>query len=49
MAKLLLKTHLRRESGKLYFLKGDPLTVYEADMKRGGTKKKAVKKAKKKK
>ncbi|MDD5331836.1 MAG: hypothetical protein PHE43_03375 [Candidatus Nanoarchaeia archaeon] len=44
MAKLLLKTHLKRESGKLYFLKGSPLAVYEANMKRGGTKKKAKKK-----
>lgn len=26
---------IKRQKGKLYFVKGDPLSVYEADMSRG--------------
>lgn len=35
--KSILKTDIKREKGKLYFLKGDPLEVYETTM--GGSKK----------
>ncbi|MDD5178299.1 MAG: hypothetical protein PHT54_03410 [Candidatus Nanoarchaeia archaeon] len=43
VAKKLLQTNIPRKAGKLYFLKGSPLALYEVDMKRGGTKKKAKK------
>lgn len=31
---------IKRQKGKLYFVKGDPLSVYEADMARGKKSKK---------
>ena len=40
MAKELLQTEIKREKGKLYFCKGDPIAVYEAVMARGRKKKK---------
>ena len=44
MKKRLLKTDLPREGGHLYFIKNDPLEVWEAEMSRGGRKKKKKKK-----
>ncbi len=40
MAKKLLQTDIKREKGKLYFCKGDPIEVYEAEMAHGRKKKK---------
>lgn len=38
--KVILKTDLPREKGKLYFVKGNPLEIWEAEMAKGGRKKK---------
>ena len=35
MAKKIQDLGIKRQKGKLYFVKGDPLSVYEADMARG--------------
>ena len=36
----LLETEIPREKGFLYFLKGNPLCIYKAEMSRGGRPKK---------
>lgn len=40
MAEKILETNIPRESGFLYFTKGNPLAIYKAKMSRGGRKKK---------
>ena len=43
MGKPIVKTDKKREQGKLYYVKSDKkgfLWIFEAEMKRGGTKKK---------
>lgn len=47
MSKLIATTNLRREKGKLYFVKENEdgfLSVYESELKRGRTKKSVTKK-----
>ena len=40
MGEEILATEIEREEGYLYYIKGDPLTICKAKMKRGGKKKK---------
>jgi len=39
MAEKILDTNIPREEGHLYFVKGNPLSLYKAKMARGGRKK----------
>ena len=39
MSEKLLETEIQREKGFLYYVKGDPLCVYKAEMARGRKKK----------
>ena len=38
MANKIKTTEIMRKKGKLYYLKGDPLEIWETDMNRSGRK-----------